>query len=283
MSMFMSLSRGLKQGTVSNEVVRCDCVDVFWVFGAFPCFLRSGTFPPVCLPIQQHALTATIRIRSEKKNLPGKSEKAETLFKRRSCVPMRITRRRGQGVQMGCGASSPASGSTPLPPQAAAGRVNPPPPPQQGGAGLQRAKSVKLSALVNRKLEDPNLILTLDEQLDVLRECIERGAAHAATAAGKEPLVIIGNTGAGKSTCINYVDGCKLVKGFLDETSRKKVVRVAPDSPRPQLMIGHSDKSQTFVPDVRVGCEFVYCDCRVSSTPAAPRSTSPTPSTSRRP
>jgi hypothetical protein len=42
----------------------------------------------------------------------------------------------------------------------------------------------------------------------------------------------------------------------------RKVVRVAPDSPRPELMsIGHSNKSQTFVPEVRPGLEFVYCDC----------------------
>ena len=137
---------------------------------------------------------------------------------------------------------------------------------------LQRAKSVKLSELVNRKLENPNLELNADEQLDVLRECIERGAAHAETAAGQDLLAIIGNTGAGKSTCVNYVDGCKLEKISRDVAAGavaapaggggKKVVRVAPDSPRPELMrIGHSNKSQTFVPDVRVGHEFVYSDC----------------------
>ena len=178
---------------------------------------------------------------------------------------------------MGCGASSPASGvsgATPSPRApntaetgapahgggAAAGRSNPPP---QGKGALQRAKSVKVSELVNRKLADPNLVLTPDERLDVMRECIGRGEAQAQTAAGKDLLVIIGNTGAGKSTCVNYVDGCTLQRVSLSDGGRgPKVVRVAPDSPRPELMrIGHTDKSQTFVPDVRPGHEFVYCDC----------------------
>ena len=84
-------------------------------------------------------------------------------------------------------------------------------------------------------------------------------------------MVIIGNTGAGKSTCVNYVDGCKLVRDVLSttpgtntntENRKKKVVFVAPDSPRPALMkIGHTNKSQTFVPEIRRGLEFVFCDC----------------------
>ena len=133
---------------------------------------------------------------------------------------------------------------------------------------LERLKTTKLSDLVNSKLADPNLALTPDEQLDVLRECIGRGTTHAKTAEGKDLLVVIGNTGAGKSTCVNFVDGCKLIfeKVLVDDgvggSRQKKVVSVAPDSPRPMLMrVGHTNKSQTFVPDVRIGHEFVYCDC----------------------
>ena len=192
---------------------------------------------------------------------------------------------------MGCGASVPQQSRndaprTPSPPstssgdQAAGSSVDTKSTPASPARvprtiQFQRATSLKLPDLVSRKLEDPTLVLTPDEQLDVLRECIRLGEEHGSSVArGKDLLVVIGNTGAGKSTCVNYVDGCKLVKATpegaagtssgqaVEGRRSKKVVRVATDSPVQELMkIGHSKKSQTFVPEVKHGVEFVYCDC----------------------
>ena len=116
---------------------------------------------------------------------------------------------------------------------------------------FQRAKSLKLPELVNHKLEDPNLVLTADQQLDVLRDCNALGDEHGSkVATGRDLLVIIGNTGAGKSTRVNYLDGCTLERVDAEQQTdaatapvsptaavggskgRKKVVRVAPNSRR---------------------------------------------------
>ena len=135
---------------------------------------------------------------------------------------------------------------------------------------LQRAKTLKLHDKVTHKLANPGHRLEADDQLFVLRECIQAGAGAAERANGKDLLVIIGNTGAGKSTCVNFIDGCKLefvtpggdvagqshgsgnLGGGATPKKRKKVVRVAEDSPIKELMkIGHSGVSQTFMPEVR--------------------------------
>jgi len=187
---------------------------------------------------------------------------------------------------MGCGQSSSASGSHPLPPQQHAPTETAAVPVERGKGTatdggsearrqLSRAKSLKLPELVSCKLADPTLVLTPDEQLDVLHACIERQGLPAVarepvqystsfvpfeftdeaskcvssktiraisarpqvtsydvasnichtlprgaeTAHEKHLLVIIGNTGAGKSTCVNYVDG----RGLHSSTSQLNV------------------------------------------------------------
>ena len=63
---------------------------------------------------------------------------------------------------------------------------------------------IELPEIVHRKLHDPSLSLSPEDSLKVLLSCIKYGAVKGRKAKGKELLMVIGNTGAGKSTLINF-------------------------------------------------------------------------------
>ena len=123
-----------------------------------------------------------------------------------------------------------------------------------------------MSPLVRQKLEDPNLDLTMDQSLECLDSCIKMGEAAVHKTKGKQVLAVIGNTGSGKSTLINFLHGCDMETTKVEISGQTKtVVGVKPDSDIPTLMeIGHSNLSKTFLPDVGCGDRFVYVDCPVS-------------------
>ena len=72
------------------------------------------------------------------------------------------------------------------------------------------APSQRSKALVRQKLDDPPLELSLDESLEVLSCCVFLGQEQARKAASADAVAVIGNTGAGKSTFVNYLHGCEL-------------------------------------------------------------------------
>jgi GTPase SAR1 family protein len=131
--------------------------------------------------------------------------------------------------------------------------------------------------LIARRLEDGFFEPTIDESINILTTCITYGQFRAQKLAGKEGIIIIGNTGAGKSTLVNYLYGCQMqnakVQDLLQEDPtlkrgdflKKKVIRVHPDSPVEEVMrIGHTKKSMTFMPDIiqdRKISQIAYCDC----------------------
>ena len=118
--------------------------------------------------------------------------------------------------------------------------------------------------IVQRMLQDPTQTITVDESLECLDECIRMGTGAANRAAGKHVLAVVGNTGAGKSTFIDYLHGCAMERReIIDADGKKaKVIQVAADSEPAELMaIGHSKQSATFVPGVEHGDKFVYIDC----------------------
>lgn len=88
---------------------------------------------------------------------------------------------------------------------------------------------------------------------------------------GKDAVVVLGNTGAGKSTTINYLFGCRMQKFKPQEIGfygLKKVVVVQPTSMGgtiDEIMpIGHrATQSQTFVPQIETDNEnsITYIDC----------------------
>ena len=116
-----------------------------------------------------------------------------------------------------------------------------------------------------RKLENPQLQLSADQQLEVLEACIAAGKQQAVRATDKQLVMVIGNTGAGKSTLVNYLHGCQmeLHKSTDDKGKKKKVIRVREDSnPRELMVIGHTNKSATFMPKVDGGDDtLTFADC----------------------
>ena len=64
-----------------------------------------------------------------------------------------------------------------------------------------------LHEIVQRKLNDRDLVLTVDQALEVLTECVKLGEQAAQVAQGGLAVAVIGNTGAGKSTFVNYCEG----------------------------------------------------------------------------
>ena len=115
-----------------------------------------------------------------------------------------------------------------------------------------------LPDIVFKKLKDPHVPLTVEQQIECLCSCVSVGAARALKASEKSVLIVIGNTGAGKSTFVNYVHGCPM-ESFKTEKG-KKAIRVKLDSD--ELMpIGHNNQSMTFIPGIESDESFTYMDC----------------------
>eukprot|EP00961_Rhodomonas_salina_P229109 3096626-Rhodomonas_salina.1 len=126
---------------------------------------------------------------------------------------------------------------------------------------VEQAKAkflLEVPKIVREKLEDLNKQLTMDESIECMMGCIEAGSRNALNAQGKDLLVLIGNTGAGKSTFANYLHGCTMQwveSGVIevDESGNKT---------KSIMEIGHTMKSQTLFPQVeKTDTGLVLCDC----------------------
>eukprot|EP00873_Tetraselmis_striata_P036223 jgi/Tetstr1/456487/TSEL_043210.t1 len=127
---------------------------------------------------------------------------------------------------------------------------------------MEHLAEQRLPEVVFRKLQDSHLSLSNEEQIQCLTGCIAVGAARARQAEGKHVIMFIGNTGAGKSTLVNYLHGCAMEAFKPNPTFSRKVVRVKPGSPKPELMpIGHTNQSKTFIPGIGADDNFTYMDC----------------------
>lgn len=109
----------------------------------------------------------------------------------------------------------------------------------------RRPSSTALNEHSQQQLNDPGRSLSPSASRDCLVSCMAHGREAAARAAGTRLVAVLGNTGAGKSAFVNLLHGCTFALG-----SEARVV-VAHDSPLAELMrIGHSNQSQTFVPQI---------------------------------
>ena len=118
------------------------------------------------------------------------------------------------------------------------------------------------------KLANPKRKLTTTQSISLVNHCATLGEHNAAPATGKEVLMVLGNTGAGKSTFLNYLMGARMELVYpedLDLPGEQEVVVVAQNSPRPEIMpIGHERTSKTFMPQMATDPDnttWVYCDC----------------------
>ena len=91
---------------------------------------------------------------------------------------------------------------------------------------------------------------------------IQDGTKQANKVTGRKALIVVGNTGAGKSTFINYLEGCQLEAG--DEGT----FRVSATSAVPEVApIGHGNQSATRLPiaieatDLTLGSGCAIIDC----------------------
>jgi energy-coupling factor transporter ATP-binding protein EcfA2 len=107
------------------------------------------------------------------------------------------------------------------------------------------------------------------EAIDQLLGYVAAGKAQAAQTRGSRAVIFVGNTGSGKSTLVNYLNGCQFEcvtreEAGLQGRPEEEAYRIKADSVVREIMpIGHSNASKTTMPDVTRsdtgGLTFVDC------------------------
>ena len=144
-----------------------------------------------------------------------------------------------------------------------------PVPPDQPISTHVPHQKLNVNDLLAVKLHDPSKQLNFEDSIALMTACIRQGEIQASQAVNQELIILIGNTGAGKSTFGNYASGCTMVRkhpGALGITGMDHVVVVKPVSEGGQLdeimPIGHSKKSMTFMPRIMTTRQgLTLCDC----------------------
>ena len=120
-----------------------------------------------------------------------------------------------------------------------------------------------------KKLQDAKCRLSEEESIDLLSTCITYGAHNAQQLKGKDAIIVIGNTGAGKSSFVNYLAGCRMVFKSPEELGLKGCEPLRIVKPKQEggdldeiMPIGHTKKSKTFMPHIATTAQrTTYCDC----------------------
>ena len=111
--------------------------------------------------------------------------------------------------------------------------------------------------LIAERLADPEKTFSRSDQIRLLTDCVRYGRVNAEALSGKDAIVVLGNTGAGKSTFINYLAGCELEE---KRVRGRRHVLVVKDQSLEVAPIGHGG-SKTFMPHIIEVAGRVYCDC----------------------
>ena len=124
--------------------------------------------------------------------------------------------------------------------------------------------------LISNRLEQPYSDLSLENSMELLTTCVRCGEQSSERIAGLDSVVVLGNTGAGKSTLINYLFGCTMASVKFSDLNvpgvgNGIVVRSeAENGALNEIMpIGHARQSKTFMPQVETdpGTSITFCDC----------------------
>jgi energy-coupling factor transporter ATP-binding protein EcfA2 len=124
-----------------------------------------------------------------------------------------------------------------------------------------------LQGLLNAKLENPRAELSAADSITLVDYCASLGAQSRAQVAGKEVVAVVGNTGSGKSTFLNYLLGCKMQLKNPRELGLPGMYNVAivdESGPHREIMkIGHEGNSRAFMPQLATDLNddaIIYCD-----------------------
>jgi predicted GTPase len=140
---------------------------------------------------------------------------------------------------------------------------------KEGMKGGMKAGSIHCS-LIREKIENPTKELSIEDSIHLLTTCIEYGEREAQKIENKQAIIVIGNTGAGKSTFVNYLYGCEFetvdpedVGLSPEKCLSSTILSVKKSSPKQEVMkIGHTNKSETFMPEIIIDDQgLTYCDC----------------------
>src|SRR3569623_1183999 len=119
--------------------------------------------------------------------------------------------------------------------------------------------------LLNMKLANPHQELSARQSISLINHCAQLGEQNTASAAGREVVMVMGITGAGKSTTINALMGCQMEADVDIDNLNEEIIIVAPESPLAEVMpIGHGQQSLTFLPQIAPDPNHThraYCDC----------------------
>jgi guanylate kinase len=141
------------------------------------------------------------------------------------------------------------------------------------GQDEKRKRMVRLSSfgktidlgqhMLDKKLKDPKMKLSVEESVQVVSTCLAKGRVTALKIDGEDAIFIIGNTGAGKSTFINYLCRRKMRECKKKDIGLKGTGKVIIVEGNSLARIGHDKNSATFLPDIIIDAEgrVTYCDC----------------------
>lgn len=122
--------------------------------------------------------------------------------------------------------------------------------------------------LIQSKAANPQMPLTLEGSLAVFKYAFEQGRADAQRALGRTVILVVGTTGVGKSTFLNFLAGCTMVSKTKKSLGMKGVGTVVVVKPvseggrRDELVkIVHGHVSLSVLPNITVDQETDMCFC----------------------
>lgn len=103
----------------------------------------------------------------------------------------------------------------------------------------------------NIKIEDNR------DRYEKIKDGCEESFEKIQASSGKELVLVIGKTGAGKSTTVNYLLGCQMQEKEDDDS-----LELSDKSTLPPAAMGNGGSSTTTYPGTYTDKEgFIYCDC----------------------